>query len=397
MSSSLLRTIGILQAAQRSPADLEYLGAQLLLLGDLRQYLYDISEVKKLRLMTSIRLEDYEEGQVVFSKGDKSTKLYVILTGKVDMLDVEGRSLVPIATLGAGKMIGERGLVRRTVRMLTARVHSKASLITLEEGPFRAILETAVFNRLEEKLKFIERYVPCAKAHASSIKERLTYAFRLGYYRKGQRLFSQGEMAEVIYFVYSGECTVTETRGRMQRKVVNLAVGSWTGEESVLLGTRSSHTVTVSSEEAWLYELAKSSAVKLLSEATVEVMKDQYVLKHSSRRKLADRVISLTPSPLPDPAFDSRFHLASPSARRIFAVHPKPLFKQLKDLQDQRTDELRTELNERREIGPLESRCIGVKSELSTPRMHAARPGAVWKLRHAALSDRHTVRHFLFQ
>ena len=395
MSSSLLRAILILRAPQRSQADLEYLTTQLMLLGDLRQYLCDLSEAKKMRLMTAVRVEDYEEGQFLFSKGDKSTKLYVILTGKVDMLDVEGRNLVHIATLGSGKMIGERGLVRKTVRMLTARVQSKVVLMTLDEAHFRVILETAVFHRLEEKLKFIERYLPYAKSQATSMKERLTYAFQLAYYRRGQRLISQGEMADVIYFVKSGECTVTEKRGRMQRKVVGLTIGSWTGEESVLLNRHSSYTVTISSEEAWLYELTRISAAKLLSEVTVELMKEQYFLKYNSRKKLADRVISLTPSASPDPIFDSRFHLASPVARRMLAINPNALFQQLRGAQDQRIDELRIELNERREIGPLEDKHMGVKSELGTPRLHVTSPGAVWKLRHGPLSDRHRVHHFL--
>lgn len=293
-------------------------------------------------------------------------------------------------------MIGERGLVRKSPRMLTAKANVKTMLITLEEAPFRALLETAVFHRLDEKLKFIERYLPNTKSQSTILKERLVYAFNMHFYRRGQVLIAQGDLADSIFFMYSGECTVIEKHGQLQRKVVKLATGSWAGEESVLLGRRCAYSVIVSSEDAWIYELARGNALKLLSEATVEAMKAQFAVKHVSRKLLAEKVITFTPSCSPDLEIDTRFHLASPIARRRLAVHPKTLLRQLRNLHDQRSDELRIELNDHREIGPIPVRSVGVKSEASSPRSYASGLDIGRKLRPGMISERRFARRIQF-
>ena len=320
MVENVARTIEILRKNTRSMDDLDFLYSQLSQLSDLRQYIFDLPLPKKLSLLSAFQVESYPDGSLVFRKGDPSSKLYLILSGKLDMFDEEGKTSIHIATLPAGKMIGERGLVRKTERMLTARANSACSLLTLDQTSFHSLLEDAVYHRMEEKLRFIDRYLPCARAMASAPKERLAYAFDMRYFHRGQRLLAQGEVAAAIYFVSYGECTVTETYHRSTKNVVKLSPGCWTGEDCVLCGVPSLYDVLVSSEFAWLYSLSKEHAGKLLAEATVEVMKQQSVLKRKNRVKLAKKVVELragTGEGGEGGEGGEMFHLASPVAKRM--------------------------------------------------------------------------------
>ena len=354
MSDVLIRTVSILQAEQRSTSDLDFLSSQLMLLNDLRQYIYDLSDAKKLKLFTAFKLEIYEEGEVVFVKGDVSNKLYVILSGKLDMLDVEGsRTVVLIATLSAGKMIGERGLVRRTFRMLTARAHTQCFLLILDQASFRSFLESAVYTRMEEKLKFIDRHIPCARPLLVALKERLAYTLNMQYFHRGRRLLGQGETLDEMYFVFYGECVVWGHGESENRKVVKLSSGCWFGEECVLLGLRSIYDVSVSSEYAWLYSLTRESALKLLPEATIELMKAQYLLKHQTRTHIASQTRLFPARPIELPALHL-YKLASPAAKRLIIRNKRKSVVGGDDCGeggDEASDELRKRLRAKREMG----------------------------------------------
>ena len=281
---------------------------QLSLHTDLRQYLLDLPKSGKQRLITSLHLEHIPEGQVIFHKGDYSDKMYLILSGLVDMCEEHGPV---IATLTGGKVIGERGLVKRTGRLLTALARTEVFMLSLGMEGFVDTLGTAVAMRLEEKLTFINTYVPKARLLAVSIKERLAYAFVPSYYKRGHRLLLQGEMSPYLYFVKSGECSATHHR----IKIVTLTAGCWFGEESILLNRPNSYTILVNSESAWLYTLTKQETMKLFPEPILDQMRRQCTWKNDSRKAI-ERHMKVA---LPQKLFltqSGRFSLASSQARR---------------------------------------------------------------------------------
>lgn len=306
--SSLLH---LFSAKSRSQGETDYIYSQLALHTDLRQYLYDFPVAAKAKLIAAFALEQVKEGQTLFCKGDVSDKMYVLLSGQLDMYDDHGLGPVFIATLAGGKVLGERGLARRTSRLLTAVAKVESCMLSLDQDSFVETLGPVVAQRIEEKVAFIEAYIPKARFLPLSLKERLAYAFSPMLYKRGTRLLSQGEVSPFLYFVKSGECSAV----LHSTKIVTLTAGCWFGDETILLNKPSSHAILVNSESAWLYTLTRSETMKLIPEPVIEIMRHQCAWKNNTRRTIETRLRVLVPPPL-DLTGVTRFNLASPSAKR---------------------------------------------------------------------------------
>jgi CRP-like cAMP-binding protein len=79
---------------------------------------------------------ELEAGQTVFAKGDRSEELYVILGGKVDIIDGQRH----IATLGRGDMFGEMALISNEPRSAGAVAVETTSVLALTFDVFEKIL-----------------------------------------------------------------------------------------------------------------------------------------------------------------------------------------------------------------------------------------------------------------
>lgn len=88
--------------------------------------------------------KEYEKGDTIFEKGDWSSELYVILGGKVAILD-DHRSL---ATLSAGEMFGEMALLSDAPRSATAMAQETTSVFILAQATFEKIMTKNVAIRI---------------------------------------------------------------------------------------------------------------------------------------------------------------------------------------------------------------------------------------------------------
>ena len=94
--------------------------------------------------------ERYQDGAIIYSEGSHGDWIYLIASGKVEMLrDFEGNSHV-IESLGPGEIFGEVSFFSGEPRLSTARAKGETVLDVLD----RSILD-AEFNRLSEGLQAI--------------------------------------------------------------------------------------------------------------------------------------------------------------------------------------------------------------------------------------------------
>ena len=96
------------------------------------------------RLMAMGFTEAAQKGTVIFTKGAVGTKMYVILQGKIDIVD-EGKVF---ATLNSGETFGEMALVSHERRSADAIVAEACSLFALSAESFEKLLSKRISVRL---------------------------------------------------------------------------------------------------------------------------------------------------------------------------------------------------------------------------------------------------------
>lgn len=94
------------------------------------------------RVARLARLEECEEGSVLFHEGDESPFLYFVLSGEV-ALEIEHPDGAPVEVCiaGPGEMLGWSAVLGRPVMTATARVLSRCRLASLEIGPLLKLCE----------------------------------------------------------------------------------------------------------------------------------------------------------------------------------------------------------------------------------------------------------------
>ncbi|MCD6287956.1 MAG: cyclic nucleotide-binding domain-containing protein [Candidatus Hydrogenedentes bacterium] len=85
-----------------------------------------------------------EKDTLIFNKGDLGDSMYVILAGKVEVIDHNK----VIASLERGDMFGEMGLLSREPRSATAIAREDTSLFILSENALNKLLTKTVAIRL---------------------------------------------------------------------------------------------------------------------------------------------------------------------------------------------------------------------------------------------------------
>jgi len=101
----------------------------------------DVSSEDLAELGSTARVRSYPRRQIVFSRGDPSDALIVVLHGRVQIIvrSVDGGELI-LAMLGPGDLLGEPSLVDGGARSADAQTQDEARLLIL---PREAVLALA--------------------------------------------------------------------------------------------------------------------------------------------------------------------------------------------------------------------------------------------------------------
>lgn len=92
------------------------------------------------KIATEITLQN---GEILFSAGESTRTLYVILEGKIDVTkETTGDEYMTIHTLNKGDMAGEMGFIDGDTHSLTLRAHGSATLLCIAKEAFEALLLT---------------------------------------------------------------------------------------------------------------------------------------------------------------------------------------------------------------------------------------------------------------
>ncbi len=98
-------------------------------------------EPSKLKLLafTSESLT-FEDGEVLFHRGDPADCAYVIMEGAVDVLSDTDDGVVVATTLRANELFGELGVITKETRSATLRAHGALQALRISEEIFLKLL-----------------------------------------------------------------------------------------------------------------------------------------------------------------------------------------------------------------------------------------------------------------
>jgi NADH dehydrogenase len=99
----------------------------------------DIVQLKTDR-GAGISRQHYEDDEVVFRQGDKGDRLYIVVNGKIQIVNERpGQPTAIIAELGPGQCFGEMALISDQPRNATVRTSGPVDVLTVDRDAFHAL------------------------------------------------------------------------------------------------------------------------------------------------------------------------------------------------------------------------------------------------------------------
>ena len=89
-------------------------------------------------VISFFRLNRYEPGDIVISKGDPGGRFYIIVSGSVNVLNQAG---IIISTLDVGEVFGEMSLICNNIVNATIQVKESSSILYIDQPDFHKILD----------------------------------------------------------------------------------------------------------------------------------------------------------------------------------------------------------------------------------------------------------------
>jgi len=100
-------------------------------------------KIMAMGLQSKIRV-----GDIIFNKGDMGCEMYVLLKGRIEIIDEGPDGDRTLAVLGPGETFGEMALFEHKQRSAKALAMDDCILLTLEEEKIHKLLTKAVAIRL---------------------------------------------------------------------------------------------------------------------------------------------------------------------------------------------------------------------------------------------------------
>jgi CRP-like cAMP-binding protein len=106
------------------------------------EFLRDLGEHHLNQIARLARLQEYEEGAVVFRQGEGSPFIYFVLGGKVGLqVQEHGGTAVEVSTVGPGELLGWSPVLGRHAMTATAHAVSRCRLAVLDAGQMLELCE----------------------------------------------------------------------------------------------------------------------------------------------------------------------------------------------------------------------------------------------------------------
>lgn len=289
--TNIFRVSQILKKKSKTFEELQELYQLLSDLKSLLEVMSSLTLTARLQLLSSFTVIELQPNQKLFEKGDPSDCIYVILSGSLQLYNHSSKDKgdkIPGNILGAGTMLGERGILKNLPRSLTGIAVEPMYILRLGAQIFKNLIGKEVNANMETKRKIVDQYIPGLTQYPTVQKERLAYLLEIEYLTRGTILAKQGNYTDKIYIILDGECRVNFQNGIYNKILSTLEKGSFVGEESALFDKPSAYSVIVSSGGLKAAKIRNSDIKSLYPSSTIQLLRNSYNAREISRSKLAN-------------------------------------------------------------------------------------------------------------
>jgi response regulator RpfG family c-di-GMP phosphodiesterase len=93
------------------------------------EFFADFTDMELVRLLKICHTRKYQDGETIFSEGEKGDRLYVLIMGQVEIIKHRDAGAEVLATMNAGDCFGEMALVDQEPRSADARTKGDTTMI----------------------------------------------------------------------------------------------------------------------------------------------------------------------------------------------------------------------------------------------------------------------------
>ena len=104
----------------------------------------DLKKSEIARITDSGVIRTVDSGKVLFRKGDVGHEMFIVLKGKIHIIDELDDKKKILAELGAGEIFGEMAMFEKRVRSAYAVVREQSQILVLSEDALVKLLEKKI-------------------------------------------------------------------------------------------------------------------------------------------------------------------------------------------------------------------------------------------------------------
>ncbi len=223
----------------------EAAGSEILLAAPL-PFFSSLGKDALQELMAAFEMITVPAGAQIITEGEEGAEAYIVARGELEVIrgndDEDSAPPVVVAGRGAGALVGEMALLSRAPRAASV-VATRPSILLVAK---RDALEEVAEKRPEVAVELaahcrrrmvanLGRTSPVMVAVAPEERAALVERFETRIFEKGDKLVTEGQEAQGLHLVASGEVAVVAHEGTESVVVATLKPGDTVGELALVL------------------------------------------------------------------------------------------------------------------------------------------------------------------
>lgn len=223
-------------------------------------------------------------GAYVIREGDSGSHLYVSSEGEFEVIK-DGKQV--LGKLSIGKAFGELAILYNCKRTASVKALTNGEVWSIDREVFQQVMVNSGVQRLKDQLQFLKQ-VPLLSKLPEDILAKLSDAFELVHFSKGDYVVRQGTHGDVFYIISEGQVRVTRrVEGKNEEEEIRfLSRGDYFGEQALLKTDIRTANIIANTKVTECLALDRESFFQLVGDLKELKEKDYGDLSSAMRSKL---------------------------------------------------------------------------------------------------------------